>query len=171
MMQALFSQFDELCDKHGVQKLETVGDAYICTANLFDGDQHGGNAKEAALNALNMAKDMILATREVILPNKMCEKDTSASETLQIRVGMHVGEVTCGVLGERLPKFSVFGHTMNTAARMEHASKPSKIRVTDTFHRLVVEEEENQWGEQENISMKNMGEISTYILDPLKKNK
>lgn len=163
--QALFSRFDALCDKHGVQKLETIGDAYLCTANLFDGNQqHNGNVKEAALHALNMAKDMILATREVILPSRMFQN--SAIETLQIRVGVHVGEVTCGVLGERLPKFTVVGHTMNIAARMEQSSTPNRIRVTEAFHSLVFDAEANNWGEQEIISMKNMGDILTYTLDP-----
>ncbi|KAL7548925.1 hypothetical protein ACHAWF_012193 [Thalassiosira exigua] len=95
MLQALFSRFDSLCDKHGITKLETVGDAYLCTANLYDEDQFNGDVRSAALSALNMAKDMAIEAQEIMMPGL---------KKMEIRVGMHVGEVTCGVLGERLPK-------------------------------------------------------------------
>lgn len=160
IVQALFGRFDALCDKWGVRKLETVGDAYLVTANLMDDHE---NAKDAATSALNMAKDMIRASREVVVPGK---SQKSLFETLQIRVGMHVGNVTCGVLGERLPKFSLFGNTINVAARMEQAGKPNKIRVSKAFKSLIDDVFECDWGEYEVISMKNMGDIGTYIFDP-----
>ncbi|KAL3795342.1 hypothetical protein HJC23_009515 [Cyclotella cryptica] len=153
MLQSLFSRFDTLCDKHGITKLETIGDAYICTANLFDEEQFGGNAADAACAALEMAKDMVLATQD---------------ETLEIRVGIHIGEVTCGVLGERLPKFTVFGHHVNLAARMEQTCKPNMIRVSEEFWRLVANVEDG-WDEYEVVTMKNMGDVGTYILDPLER--
>lgn len=151
MLQSLFSRFDALCDKHGITKLETIGDAYICTANLFDEEKFDGNAADAACAALEMAKDMVLATQD---------------ETLEIRVGIHIGEVTCGVLGERLPKFTVFGHNVNLAARMEQTCKPNMIRVSEEFWRLVANVEDG-WDEYEVITMKNIGDVGTYILDPL----
>jgi class 3 adenylate cyclase len=194
MLHNLFSRFDALCEKHGVTKLETigkslplsaalyvghlccftqfgsrfllVGDAYICTTNMFDEDKFGGNVKNAALSALNMAKDMVLATQDVIKPSKLVRRRNSALETLEIRVGIHVGEVTCGVLGERLPKFTVFGHNVNLAARMEQTCKPNKIRATEAFYSLVAGGED-EWDEFEVVSVKNMGSIGTYILDPL----
>ena len=109
MLQDCFSRFDALCNKHGVLKLETIGDAFICATNLFDDDDDedfiddGNKLKNAALSALAIAKDMIIEARKVMIPSK------NAIETLQVRVGIHIGEVTCGVLGERLPKFTVFG--------------------------------------------------------------
>lgn len=104
MLQNLFCRFDNLCDKHGVQKLETIGDAYICTAGLFV----DGNVNDAARNVLNLAKDMIRETRKVRLPRRETPSQDSFVSP-QIRVGIHVGNVTCGVLGQRLPKFTVFG--------------------------------------------------------------
>ncbi|KAL3779874.1 hypothetical protein ACHAW5_002062 [Stephanodiscus triporus] len=169
MLHNIFSRFDALCDKHGVSKLETIGDAYICTTNLFDDDKFGGNVKDAALSALNMAKDMVLATQEVLLPSRIrhSRRRNSVCGTLEIRVGIHVGEVTCGVLGQRLPKFTVFGHTVNLAARMEQTCKPNKIRATEIFHSLVAGVED-YWDEYEIIEMKNMGSIGTYIMDPIR---
>eukprot|EP00986_Skeletonema_menzelii_P011683 scaffold6108_cov119-Skeletonema_menzelii.AAC.5 len=167
LVQSLFGRFDLLCKKHGVLKLETIGDAYLCTTNLFD--DHA-NAKDAAYSALNMAKDMIYATQELdTIINSTFQEGRKKSpwlEPLQIRVGIHVGEVTAGVLGETLPKFSLFGHNVNTAARMEQAGKPNKIRVSEAFHSLVPDVE--GWGEFEMVQMKNMGETGTFLLDPLR---
>ena len=161
LLQSLFGRFDSLCNKHGVTKLETIGDAYIATTNLYD-EEKFCDVRHAAMAALSMAKDMVLATQDVLVP---CSVRKDLLETLQIRVGIHIGEVTCGVLRERLPKFTVFGHNVNLAARMEQTSKPNMIRVTEDFRRLVSNEDE--WDKYEVVKMKNMGEIGTYILDPL----
>ena len=164
LVSSLFSRFDLLCEKHGVLKLETIGDAYLCTTNLFDDYT---NARDAANGALNMAKDMICATQEVsMLLAKEQGRRSPWLESLQIRVGIHVGEVTAGVLGETLPKFSLFGHNMNIAARMEQAGKPNQIRVSEAFHSLVSDVE--GWDEYEMVEMKNMGVTGTYLLDPLR---
>ncbi|KAL9180185.1 hypothetical protein ACHAXT_008155 [Thalassiosira profunda] len=165
MLQSLFSRFDALCDKHGVQKLETIGDAYIATANLFDDGE--GSVKDAALKALRLSKDMVRATQEVLLPGKLLHKWNSLFETLSIRVGIHVGEITCGVLGERLPKFTVFGHTVNLAARMEQTCRPNHIRITRAVHKLVAGEDEDDWYGHEVVNVKFLGDIDTYVLDPL----
>ena len=85
--------------------------------------------------------------------------------TLEIRVGIHIGEITCGVLGERLPKFTVFGNAVNLAARMEQTCLPSRIRVTKEFFDRLSKPENVQ--EKEVISVKNMGEVETYLINPL----
>jgi class 3 adenylate cyclase len=163
LVQSLFSRFDLLCKKHGVMKLETIGDAYLCTTNLFDDHT---SAKDAAHSALNMAIDMIYATQDVSVLAKERGRKSLWLESLQIRVGIHIGEVVAGVLGETLPKFTLFGHNVNTAARMEQAGKPNKIRVSEAFHSLV--SDVDGWGEYEMVQMKNMGETGTYLLDPLR---
>ncbi|KAL7451055.1 hypothetical protein ACHAWC_002901 [Mediolabrus comicus] len=164
LVQSLFSRFDLLCKKHGVMKLETIGDAYLCTTNLFDDHM---SAKDAARSALNMAIDMIYATQDVsVLAKERGRRKSLWLESLQIRVGIHIGEVVAGVLGETLPKFTLFGHNVNTAARMEQAGKPNKIRVSEAFHSLV--SDVDGWDEYEMVQMKNMGETGTYLLDPLR---
>jgi class 3 adenylate cyclase len=89
--------------------LETIGDTYIATTGLFntipDKDIRG-----AAANAIKMAKDMVREVRQIQIPEK------SGLQSLEICVGIHVGEITAGVLGERLPKYTVFGTTVNMSA-------------------------------------------------------
>ncbi|KAL7533419.1 hypothetical protein ACHAXR_005224 [Thalassiosira sp. AJA248-18] len=161
MLQDLFSRFDELCDVHGVMKLETIGDAYICATNLMEEEDDDGE-QDAAIRALAMAKDMVIEATNVGIPSS----DAKAPfETLQIRVGIHVGDVTCGVLGQRLPKFTTCGTAVNMAARMEQTSHPGRIRVTKAFHDLVGDAESG-WMEKEVIPLKNMGQMETYLLNP-----
>lgn len=178
MLQTLFNRFDELCDLHGVMKLETIGDAYICATNLLeddDGDAEDNSSHDAAMRALAIAKDMICEARNVIIPypvgvggmhDAWVGQNAADFETLEIRVGIHCGDVTCGVLGLKMPKFMVCGAAVNMAARMEQTSKPSMIRTTKEFHDLIGDAEPN-WSQKEAIPLKNMGQVDTYLLDPI----
>ena len=177
MLQDLFARFDELCDLHNVQKLETIGDAYICTAGIDRGSSSNQESvKDSAVRILNMAKDMVRQARHVLVPtspslpdgsSSLLEKTPKRLDCLEIRVGIHVGNVTCGVLGLRLPKMTVFGTTVNISARMEQTCVPNHVRVTKDFYDLVAADTENQWDKCEDIEMKNMGTMTTYLLNPL----
>lgn len=178
MLQTLFNRFDELCDLHGVMKLETIGDAYICATNLLeddDSDAEDNSPHDAAMRALAIAKDMICEARNVIIPypvgvggmhDAWVGQNAADFETLEIRVGIHCGDVTCGVLGLKMPKFMVCGAAVNMAARMEQTSKPSMIRTTKEFHDLIGDAEPN-WSQKEVIPLKNMGQVDTFLLDPI----
>jgi class 3 adenylate cyclase len=118
---------------------------------MFDNDNISAQSTaDDASNALALAKEMIIATRQVPIPN--------IKRTLEIRVGIHVGELSCGVLGERLPKFTVFGSSVMQTCH------PSTIRVTKAFHDALSQVED--WQEKEIITVKNMGGVDTYMLNP-----
>lgn len=154
MLQDLFTRFDVLCNRHGIQKLEAIGDMFICTTAMIDNDSNETGANAA--NVLNLAKEMIREAQRVLVPNR-------SKQTVKIRVGIHRGDLTCGVLGERLPKFTVFGSSVNLACRMKQTCPPNRIRVTKAFYEALPEE---NWQEKEIISVKNMGEVETYVLNP-----
>ncbi len=170
MLQHLFHLYDIICKKHRMMKLETIGDAYLCASGLFENDMDNESScdkdqsREAALRALAMAKDMVREARRVPVPGT---SSTGKTEYLEVRVGIHVGEVTYGVLGQTIPKLVCIGTTVNMAARMEQLSCSSKIRVTQDFHDLVGDEEEG-WEAKQIVSVKNMGTVSSWLLDPLK---
>lgn len=159
MLQTLFSKFEVLCDRYGIRKLETIGDTFICTTDMFDKDDLDKDNAKAAASALKVAKKMVREARQVLVPTK-------SRQTLEIRVGIHVGDLTCGCLGERLPKFTVFGSSVNLAARMKQTCPPNRIRVTKEFFDTIPLTED--WQEKEVISVKNMGQVETYLLNPLK---
>ena len=102
---------------HYYSSLRTIGDAYICATNLME-DQDSVGVRNAAIRALAMAKDMVLEAVNTQIPRFSDESNGDSAvlwsqfETLEIRVGIHVGDVMCGVLGQRLPKFTTCGKGM-----------------------------------------------------------
>ena len=104
----LFSIFDNLTDKYGVQKIETAGDCYIAATGILEGDNEGfsvikehGDAKRNAVRMILMAKAMLIVSRKVKMPHN--------GEPVTIRIGLHTGDCVTGLIGSKLPKFSVFG--------------------------------------------------------------
>jgi class 3 adenylate cyclase len=144
MLQNLFSRFDKLCDVHGVMKLETIGDAYLAATNLLEENASSKDvARDAAARALAMAKDMVREARNVRIPFSRdavhlpwTAHSFDEVETLEIRVGIHVGDITCGVLGQRLPKFTICGTTVNLAARKFQQTVAFLLAVAVSFINL-----------------------------------
>mmetsp|Transcript_26862 Transcript_26862/g.41985 ORF Transcript_26862/g.41985 Transcript_26862/m.41985 type:complete len:137 (-) Transcript_26862:316-726(-) len=132
-------------------------------AGIFEESNDTDRGKRSAQRALAIAKEMIKEAQGVIAPRK---NKLDPKEPLQIRVGIHVGDITCGVLGKGMPRFQVFGSAVNMAARMEQSGIPSKIHVSKAFHDLIGEDE--IWENHRVVSVKNMGEQETWTLDPLK---
>ena len=168
MLQDLFHRFDKVCKKHNVLKLDTIGDAYIFSAGFHEEhcDSFANDCGyESGQRALFAAKEMIRVAKDVTVPCTSTDVSGKSTEFLNVRIGIHVGDVTFGVLGQSLPKLICIGKSVNMAARMEQNSKPGMIRVTKDFHDLIGDQESN-WLSCEKINIKNMGQQVTYILDP-----
>lgn len=143
MLDRLYRRFDELTFKYKVFKIETVGDAYLCVTNLIE-DQEFDHAKRIA----EFSAAAIQAANETYIdlenPNMGC---------VQIRVGFHSGPVITNVVGCRLPKFSMFGDTINCAARMESNSLPGRIHCSKESADLLMTQHPND------VILKSRGQI------------
>jgi class 3 adenylate cyclase len=120
MLNDLFMDFDEIAQRHGVTKLETVGDAFVAVAGI-------SGERDPCAQALQIARcalEMVECAGRHELPN---------SGNMLIRVGLHCGPAVGGVVGRTLPHYSIFGDTINTTARMESNSLPGRIHVSDKF--------------------------------------
>ena len=117
--------FDKLVDHHKVQKVETAGDCYIVAGGILRPDdagfyelEEGHDPQDCADRVMCFAKDILRCSREVCMPHN--------GDPVTIRIGLHTGPCVSGLVGTKLPKFSIFGDTMNTASRMESTSLPGE---------------------------------------------
>jgi len=164
-LNTLFSLFDRLTDIHGVHKVETAGDCYIVSGGIMSPRQstkefglvvQDQDPTESAKRVMEFAKAMLDAAQQVKMP------DTQGP--VRVRVGMHTGDVVSGLIGSKLPKFSIFGDTMNTASRMESTGVPGRIHVSETTHRLLQHAE--RWESTGGVEVKGKGQMQTYLWVP-----
>jgi class 3 adenylate cyclase len=117
-LQDLIARFETAAVRHGVQKIKTVGDAFMAAAGLTDADPN------PALSLVKCGLDLIAAAAE-------------HPAGWAVRVGVHVGPVVTGVLGQTQFSFDVWGHTVNAAARMESNGVPGRVTLSDEAWRDV----------------------------------
>lgn len=151
LLNRIFSEFDQLTDRYGLEKIKTIGDAYMAVAGLPDvRDDH---ARAIASMALDMQQAI---TR---LNDQMADQ---LSQPLALRIGIHTGPVIAGVIGLKKFAYDLWGDTVNTASRMEAYSLPGKIQVTRATYTCL--KADFQLEERGPITVKGKGTMTTYWL-------
>lgn len=144
MLNQVFSLFDHLADRHGLEKIKTIGDAYMAVAGLPMPDPN--HAEAAANTALDLRREI----------------STIAGGQLKVRIGLHTGPVVAGVIGKKKFSYDLWGDTVNLASRMESHGVAGQIQVTEaTYQRL---QGRYMFEPRGTIAVKGKGEISTYLL-------
>jgi class 3 adenylate cyclase len=124
MLNELYDRFDRIVDRHGLEKIKTIGDCYMVAGGLPEpSPEHLERLTRAAL-------EMQAEAAKVRAPD---------GTPLTLRIGMHTGPVTAGVIGRAKFAFDVWGDTVNTASRMERQGAPNEIRVTDEVRNALAE--------------------------------
>ncbi len=147
LLNRIFSEFDALADAHGLEKIKTIGDAYMAVAGLPQPwPDHAARAARMALAMLDVTARVAAET----------------GEKLALRIGLHSGPVVAGVIGRRKFTYDLWGDTVNTASRMESHGLPGAIHCTEATAMLL--QGAFQLQARGAMEIKGKGEMHTFLL-------
>jgi len=143
----IFRAFDELTERQGLEKIKTIGDAYMVAAGMPSA------VRDPVHRVAEMALDMQRTVEEISL---------EFSESLQVRIGLHTGPVVAGVIGHQKLFYDVWGETVNTASRMESFGEPGRIQVTKTAKEELGRD--YNFAPRGKVNVKGVGIVETWWL-------
>ncbi len=149
-----FSKFDKIIEKHGLEKIKTIGDSYMCAAGVpFPMKNHAIAMMYAALEILEFVEES--------------KKENSAlGAHFEIRIGINSGSLIAGVVGSKKFAYDIWGDTVNMASRMESCSESGKINISENTFQLV--KDSFSCKERGKIEVKNKGMVSMYFVENVK---
>lgn len=147
-----FKAFDEIIQKHHLEKIKTIGDAYLAVSGLPNEN------RDHAISIINAAKEIVeyMNSTNSAFGNK-------SGNRAGIRIGIHSGPVVAGIVGVKKFAYDIWGDTVNTAARMEQNSEPGKINVSSSTYEIA--KSKFKFVHRGKVSAKNKGMIDMYFVE------
>ncbi|HEY1870730.1 MAG TPA: adenylate/guanylate cyclase domain-containing protein [Chitinophagaceae bacterium] len=143
----IFTHFDKLVDKYGLEKIKTIGDAYMVASGLDKiSNDHIQNIADLALSMMNDIKDFTL----------------DGATSCNLRIGIHIGSVTAGVIGSKKFIYDVWGDAVNTASRMESSGEAGKIQISGEFYSYI--KDQYECIDRGQVEIKGKGSMNLYFL-------
>ena len=147
-----FSAFDNIMEKYNLEKIKTIGDAYLCAGGLPVPDEN------AAENTIRAAIEM-----QEFIKQHNAQKAGNGGPQFTVRIGIHSGPLVAGVVGAKKFAYDIWGDTVNTASRMETSGEAGKINISQTTYNLV--KDKFKFTYRGKIEAKNKGEIDMYFVE------
>jgi class 3 adenylate cyclase len=162
LLDTIFTKADEVVESFGLEKIKTIGDGYLAVANVTTPLEH--HQKATALASLKLLETMRDFT--VNIPTELGETDwINNMNDIEIRIGIHTGEVVAGIIGKNKYTYDLWGDAVNVASRMESNSEPGRIHVSDEFAESIENNPEFSLISRGEISIKGKGTMKTFWLE------
>jgi adenylate cyclase len=149
-----FQQFDRIVERHGLEKIKTIGDAYMAAGGLPMPD--ATNAKQAVRAALDI---------KTFLDTWKLEREAAGKPFLRARIGIHTGPLVAGVVGEKKFAYDIWGDTVNLASRMESSGESGKVNISAATYNFVKNDFECR--HRGKVPAKNLGEVDMYFVEKM----
>lgn len=146
----IFTHYDIIAKKYGLEKIKTIGDSYMAAAGIPEVQQ------DNSYRAIQMA----LEVKELMKDYKSAE-----GNNIEVRIGLDCGPVVAGVIGENKFIYDMWSDAVNTASRMETSSKAGKVHITEHFKNTISQYDDFEYVERGEIEIKGKGKMKTYFVD------
>jgi class 3 adenylate cyclase len=151
-LNACFIAFDEIIVKHNLEKIKTIGDAYMCAGGIpLEREGHVSSMVKASLEIQDWIKYNNAKRNEKGLP------------PWDLRIGIHVGPVVAGVVGKKKYAYDIWGSTVNIASRLESSGEPGRVNISSAIYEII--KDEYTCSHRGKIYAKNVGDIDMYFID------
>jgi ligand-binding sensor domain-containing protein/class 3 adenylate cyclase len=149
-----FSAFDYIIQKHGIEKIKTIGDSYMAAGGL------PLHFPESVKNTVKAGVEML----EFMIRRKQ-ERELHGHLAFEMRIGIHTGPVVAGIVGVKKFQYDIWGDTVNTAARMEDKGEIRKVNISQSTYELIKDDPDFRFEYRGKIEAKHKGELDMYFVD------
>lgn len=151
-LNACFYAFDNIMDTYSLEKIKTIGDAYMAASGLAHSSPQPADVIRAALEM------------QAFLTEHGAENDALDKPSFVMRVGIHTGPVVAGIVGVKKFQYDVWGDTVNTASRMETNGEAGKVNISEATRSLVADEPDLAFAPRGKVEVKGKGDLEMYFV-------
>jgi class 3 adenylate cyclase/ligand-binding sensor domain-containing protein len=148
-----FRGFDRIMEKYQLEKIKTIGDAYMCVGGI----PQNGDSRDPAIRVIRAALEI-----QEFLTQLALRHEQEGKPAFRARIGIHTGPVVSGIVGIKKFAYDIWGDTVNVAARLEHQCEIGKVNISESTYQLVQDAFDCQY--RGKITAKNKGEIDMYYV-------